>query len=395
MKLPNGDGNVSKLSGNRRNPWRVRKTVGWEWVHKTEKEWFNPVTGKVVEHPTEEEIALKKVRQRNMIIKNPTIEQMTNKEIKCVQKYINVGYYPTRSEAMTALYTYNQNPYDIDTCSMTFEECYEKWSDEHFPKVSHSNIQGYKASYNLCDGIKKMKLVDIKLDHLQKIVDTSGKNTPTLKKLKIMFGLVFDYAVKHEIVDGKKREMVRYVDINTGNPNAYNRTPFTKKEIEKVWKWKDTNEYYQVILILIYSGVRISELLDLKKCNVNLQERWFDVTASKTQAGVRKVPINDKIMPFFQYWMNKNDCDYLISTPEGKHFIYRNYYDSYWKPLIQQMGMEHTPHCTRHTCVSLLADAGVDKRIIQKIVGHKGQGVTDVVYTHFEIESLLEAINKI
>ena len=116
---------------------------------------------------------------------------------------------------------------------------------------------------------------------------------------------------------------------------------------------------------------------------------------SKTQAGIRKVPINHKLLPFFEYWYNKNDCEYLISTPDSKHFTYRNYYDSYWKPLIEQLSMKHRPHDTRHTCVSLLAAAGIDERIIKKIVGHAGQGVTENVYTHYELESLREAINKI
>lgn len=57
--------------------------------------------------------------------------------------------------------------------------------------------------------------------------------------------------------------------------------------------------------------------------------------------------------------------------------------------------MEHRPHDTRHTCISLLTSAGVDERVIKKIVGHKGQGVTETVYTHFEIDKLLDAINKI
>ncbi len=50
---------------------------------------------------------------------------------------------------------------------------------------------------------------------------------------------------------------------------------------------------------------------------------------------------------------------------------------------------------TRHTCISLLSSAGVNERIVKKIVGHKGQGVTQVVYTHFEIVELIDAINKI
>ena len=147
--------------------------------------------------------------------------------------------------------------------------------------------------------------------------------------------------------------------------------------------------------MLIYSGVRIGELLNLKKECVNLEERWFDITASKTESGIRKVPIAEKVFPYFEYWMNKNDCEYLLSTPEGKHFEYRNYYDSYWTPFIEQMGMKHRPHDTRHTCVSLLTVAGVQDKIIKKIVGHKGQSVTEIVYTHFEMQELIEAINKI
>lgn len=56
---------------------------------------------------------------------------------------------------------------------------------------------------------------------------------------------------------------------------------------------------------------------------------------------------------------------------------------------------DHRPHDTRHTCVSLLTEAGVDERIIKKIVGHKGQGVTQAVYTHLDRDVKLEAINKI
>ena len=45
--------------------------------------------------------------------------------------------------------------------------------------------------------------------------------------------------------------------------------------------------------------------------------------------------------------------------------------------------------------MSLLTEAGVDERIIQQIVGHKGQNVTQVVYTHIDLPNKLEAINKI
>ena len=51
-----------------------------------------------------------------------------------------IGYYKTRKEAQIALAEYNQDPYDIEARKITFAEVYEKWSAEHFPKVSKSRI---------------------------------------------------------------------------------------------------------------------------------------------------------------------------------------------------------------------------------------------------------------
>lgn len=80
----------------------------------------------------------------------------------------------------------------------------------------------------------------------------------------------------------------------------------------------------------------------------------------------------------------------------GKHFEHRDYYDSYFKPLMEQLGINRTPHCCRHTCISMLAEAGVDQTIIKKIVGHSGaMTLTEKVYTHFDIKELVDAINKI
>lgn len=342
MKLPNGYGSIYKLSGKRRRPWVARKTVGY-----SDKG-----------HPI----------------------------------YAFIGYYEKRQEALEALAAYNANPYDLS--SATFEDVYEKWSTEYFQTVSESSVKGTKAAFKLCGPVARMKIAEIKLVHLQKCVDESGKNAPTLKKLKVLFAQVFDYAVIHEIVTPDRRELVRYLDIaKAGNPNAMDRKPFSRKEINVLWKAED--EWINVILMMIYSGVRIGELLDLKKEDVNLDERWFYIKAAKTQAGIREVPIAEKVVPFFRHWLSK-DSEYLICTPEGNQMTYRNFTDCYWDPKLDVLGMKsHRPHDTRHTCITLLTAAGVDERIIKQIVGHKGQGVTQVVYTHLQLPEKLEAINKI
>ena len=189
--------------------------------------------------------------------------------------------------------------------------------------------------------------------------------------------------------------MTSYHQI-ASNPNKYDRNKFEKNEIDIIWEQKE-DKYYQIVLMLLYSGVRISEMLDLKKENVHLNEQYFDVICSKTENGIRKVPIADKVLPYYKAWYEScPECEYLLHTEAGKHFEYRNYYDSYFKPLMEQLGINRTPHCCRHTCISMLAEAGINQTIIKKIAGHSGaMTLTEKVYTHFDIKELVDAINKI
>lgn len=60
------------------------------------------------------------------------------------------------------------------------------------------------------------------------------------------------------------------------------------------------------------------------------------------------------------------------------------------------LNIDRTPHYCRHTCISMLAEAGIDQTIIKKIVGHSGaMTLTEKVYTHFDIKELVDAINTL
>lgn len=345
MKLPNSFGSVYKLSGNRRNPWAARKTTGW--------------------HDNGQPI------------------------------YHFVGFYPTQKEALTALVEYNKDPYDLSMAQMTFDDVYEKWSEAHFHRVKAASINGYKSAYRCCDKIGHMRMADIRLAHLQAVIDDSGKNTPMLRLIKNLFGLMFDYAVIHEIVTPDKREMVKYLDVTKpGNPNPKGHHPFSHDEIDLLWQHKDDDPYIGVILILIYTGIRIGELLVLKKEDVHLEERWFYVRAAKTSSGIREVPIAEKVVSLIESWID-HPSDVLICAPDDRPFTYMRFRNHHWDPLMHSLGLQHRAHDTRHTCVSLLAEKGVDQRLIQKIVGHKGIGVTEAIYTHYELQAKLDAINLI
>ena len=248
MKLPNGYGSVVKLSGKRRKPYIVRKTAGWHYDKSKDKQ---------------------------------------------VQDFIIIGYTATRAEGLQMLADYNNNPFDTKAAKMTFDDVYEEWSKRKYPTVSESNIKGYSAAYRACSILYNRVFKDIKLADLQTVIDTCEKNYPTLKKIKILFNQLYDFALKNDICNKNYSTFVDIVQYKDRNPNKYDRNKFEKDEIELIWKQKD-DKYYQIILMLLYNGVRISELLDLKKENVHLDEQYFDVISSKTENGIRKVPIADK-----------------------------------------------------------------------------------------------------
>ena len=337
------------MSGKRRRPYVVKKTVGWH---------YDEVKDKMIQ------------------------DQMT------------IGYAATRAEGLQMLAEYNNNPFDLKASKVTFQEVYERWSKEKFPTISHSNVKGYEASYKVCGTLYNKVFRDMKLVDLQTVVDTCGKNFPTLKKLKSLFNQLYEYAMKNDICSKDYSEFVDIVKYKDKNPDKRDHNKFTKEEIERLWTLAE-DPYYQIVLILIYNGCRISEFLDLKKEDVHLDEQYFDVIASKTENGLRKVPIADKLLPFYKAWFEGSACEYLLHTPDQKHFDYRNYFDSYFTPLMEQLGFEHTPHDTRHTCISLLTEADVNPTTIKKIVGHSGaMTLTERVYTHLDIQILVDAINK-
>ena len=54
------------------------------------------------------------------------------------------------------------------------------------------------------------------------------------------------------------------------------------------------------MLILIYTGLRVGEFLALRPASIKIRERYLDIKHSKTVAGVRKVPVARKVLPFVE-----------------------------------------------------------------------------------------------
>lgn len=336
MKNPNGYGSVFKLGGNRRKPWCARVTIGW-----TEE-------GK--------------------------------------QKYKNIGYYEEREEAMIALAQYNSDPYDLDNNKITFEEIYEKWSEEKFPKISKSNIVSYQVSFRKCAFLHKMKFKQIRKMHMQRIINENEHLSYQVRmKIKTLFLQLYKWALENDIVH---KNYAQFIDIGEVSTRV-TRTPFTQNEIEMLWNSLD-EPFVDTLVIMIYTGMRIGELLEIKISDINIDERIL-IGGFKTKAGTdRTIPIHHKILPIIESKMNQK---YLIEH-RGKQLVYKSYI-RHFKALMNKFGMEHLPHDCRHTTATLMHRAEINTTIVKKILGHSSKDVTEKIYTHVSNEQLVDAINRI
>ena len=340
MRLPSGYGSIIKNKGNRRKPYQVRITRGWDDNGK--------------------------------------------------QLYSTLGWFEKREEAIIALSEYNSSPYDIEANKETFTDIFEKWKLEHYPKVSNNAIVNYNLAYKYCKAIHKMRFKDIRLTHLQAIIDNCGKGYPTRKIIRALMNQLFSFAIKNDIVEKKYSE---YVNVGQ-NEGKINRRPFTQKEIKKLFDNVDKLDWVDTVLIMIFSGLRVGELLDLKTENVHIEERYM-VGGLKTKAGRNRIiPINRKIEPFIKKYYNPKN-EYLITNFKGNQMQYSNYRREKFDNVMEKLRMEHNPHDCRHTFASLMDTANANKLCIKRIMGHSSQDITEDVYTHKSIEELIENIDLI
>ena len=169
--------------------------------------------------------------------------------------------------------------------------------------------------------------------------------------------------------------------------------PFTRQKINKLWSNLQQIEGVDTILILIYTGMRIGELLELTKDNVYMRQKYIKITKSKTKSGLRIIPIHEKIFPLIQIRM-QTPGKYLICRHDEKPYNY-SIYCTLWDKIMLALNAKYTPHDCRHTCATLMDNAEVNYNAKRKILGHACSDVTNGVYTHKDIRQLRKAINKI
>ena len=290
--------------------------------------------------------------------------------------------FATKNEAIAYIPQLKQDLPQQDM-NVKFKDLYKKWLDGHTEKVTQSTINCYKSAYKYFSSLYYVEIAKIRTEHMQKCIDECPHGKRTKENMKALGTSLWRYAMQLDIVD---RNYAEYIYIH--KEDKAEKVAFSKTQLDIMWENVDRVPNIKYVLVLCYTGMRLSEMLGAMTENYDPEEGYF-ITGVKTDAGKNRViTISPKIRPFFADFGQKK---HLFTDLSAKKFRSDIYY-----PALQALDLDaldekgdhiYTPHCCRHTFATLMKNVDAPATDKQKLIGHSKFEMT-AHYTHTDLGSL-------
>lgn len=297
------------------------------------------------------------------------------------------------------------NQIAIDNTTMPFSEWIDKWLDVYkkgtvreytYENTYHTRVKKYLKPYFKDRPLRAISPLDIqKFFNLHKYLSID-----LLKTLKVILNDVFNKAIDNDLC---AKNPVSNVKLQSTYKKKM-KTALNAEQQEKAIKWAiDTNHID--ILTVLKTGLRRGELLGLRWCDVDLDNKIITIRQSisppavrggdvnyevKTLSSNRSIPIDDEL----------TNC--LRALPQDDELVFgcnnANAYGKRVKSVLKQMSEDcNLPYITlheiRHTFGTVLREKGADIYSISKVLGHSNIGVTSKIYVHNDLDVLRKALN--
>ena len=184
-----------------------------------------------------------------------------------------------------------------------------------------------------------------------------------------------------------------------------------QKKIEQAVLSSKKNKLFGILLCL-YTGLRIGELLALKWSDIDMPKGLLTVSRSchdgkdlsgkfvrfeespKTASSCRTIPLPKGLLPYIKYAKEKSRSEYVVSSGE-KPISVRSYQRTF-EILLRRLYIPHKGfHALRHTFATRALECGMDVKTLSEILGHKSATVTLNRYVHSLLEHKRDMMNRI
>ena len=272
--------------------------------------------------------------------------------------------------------------------------------------LSNNSITAYEMDFKRLQQYMEEHHIDVvraTFDDLQAFVfDTFStiQSAKTQARLLSSIHSFYRFLLYHHYIEQDPSELLEMPRIEKRLPEV-----LTLDEIDAMIAQIDMSKpeghrNHAIIEMLYGSGLRVSELTELRLSHIYRQEGYMRIIGKGSKQ--RLVPISPVADEQFGYWLH--DRSQLDIKPEFADIAFLNHYGrqltramifTIVKRLAEAAGIRKTisPHTLRHSFATHLLQNGADLRIIQQLLGHESI-VTTEIYTHVNIQDLREAVLK-
>ena len=273
--------------------------------------------------------------------------------------------------------------------------------------LSDNSVAAYEQDLqklrNYCEA-NGLDPVTLSFDDLQAFVyDTFGNDSVNARtQSRILSGIhsFYRFLLYNHRIDSDPSELLQMPKTDKRIP-----TVLTVEEIDAIVHAIDMStpegQRNRAIIEMLYgSGLRVSELVNLKLSNMYLKEDYMLIEGKGSKQ--RLVPISPEAKKQFDLWMQCR-C-HLTIQPGHEDFAFLNRHGhqltramifTVIRRLCVSAGIQKTisPHTLRHSFATHLLQNGADLRIIQQLLGHEDITTTEI-YTHVSVQDLRDAVLK-
>lgn len=252
---------------------------------------------------------------------------------------------------------------------------------------SDNTVSAYINDLNKYEEFLKKNILESDAEDLEKYLKYIGGMQSTTVAHKITaIKSYFNYNIKRGIVKNNPANKVSRPKLAKHLPEY-----LTEEEVSKLLDVEIKSPYdfrNKTILELLYSsGIRISELVNIKTPNYDSEECLIRIMGKGSKE--RIIPLGDYAINIMNDYMNnyrplinKKFTDYIFINNRGdkisRQFIFKVIKKEALKKGIKK---DISPHTLRHTFATHLLKNGADLRIIQELLGHENISTTQI-YTH-------------
>ncbi len=283
--------------------------------------------------------------------------------------------------------------------SILFDDFFEVFKDKYITREYKG--QGTKnnmsiSKLHILPWFSKKKLEEISSKDIRHFLDSLSHISRTANRCVSLLSVAFGKAEEWEYLPPRSNPCTGVRKFKENRKQRF-LSDFELKKLEEslTQQEKEQSSSYSTvnaIRMLLYTGCREGEVLNLKWDNVHLKDHYIYLDDTKTGESAR--PLNQKAIDLLTSITPKDGNPYVFyGNVPGKPLAKTN--GVTWKKVLKRAGIKgFRIHDLRHSFASFCLSQKVDLYTVSKLLGHKNIATT-TRYAHLELEYLKEATNKV